>query len=268
MKRCYLEITNACNLDCKFCTNSKGNNYLSLKEIDDYTSQIKEYCDYIYLHILGEPLLHPEFDKILDILDTKDFKLQLVTNGTLLYKYPDILKHKCLRKLSISIHSVNNIDVDDSYFKHIDKLILDNKNTKLELRFYNQDTLSNKLNNYLNTLKEKYNYEITSKKNSYKLKENTYLYFENFFKWPDVGDPYISNIGKCKGAIDMIAITSKSEVTMCCLDPKAHNSIGNLKDNTLTEILESDLYKNICNDINNNQLNLDLCSKCSYRLRF
>lgn len=76
LKRVYLEITNACNLDCPFCTNNKGHHFLSLKEIDDYTSQIKNVCDYIYLHILGEPLLHPDFEEILYLLDRKELKLQ------------------------------------------------------------------------------------------------------------------------------------------------------------------------------------------------
>ena len=69
MKRVYLEITDACNLRCPFCAYEKGNSFMSLDQIDDYTSQIKPFCNYIYLHILGEPLLHPDFEKILDILD-------------------------------------------------------------------------------------------------------------------------------------------------------------------------------------------------------
>jgi organic radical activating enzyme len=268
MKRVYLEITNACNLNCPFCTYEKGNRFLSLKQIDDYTSQIKKYCNYIYLHILGEPLLHPDFDSILDILDKKDFNLQLVTNGTLLYKYPNILNHKCIRKLSISIHSINNIDVNEDYFNNINKLIEINNNKNIELRFYNVSNLDNKLANYLNDLKNKYGFTITSKTNSYKLKDNIYIYFEDLFRWPNINDPFISNIGKCRGAIDMIAINSNCDVTLCCLDPNAFNSIGNLKKNTLDEIINSDLYKKYCNDIKNGKLTSDLCARCTYRLRF
>ena len=102
MKRIYLEITNACNLNCPFCSYDKGHSFLTLEEIDNYLTQIKEFCDYIYLHILGEPLLHPDFNRILDLLDSKEMHLQLVTNGTLLSRYPDLLRHSCLRKLSIS----------------------------------------------------------------------------------------------------------------------------------------------------------------------
>lgn len=268
LKRVYLEITNSCNLDCPFCTNKKGNSFLNINDIKEYILQIKDHCNYIYLHILGEPLLHPNFDEILDYLDENNINLQLVTNGTLLSKYKNILNHKCLRKLSISIHSVNNINISDEYFNTINQLIETNKNTKIELRFYDKNNLSEKLNNYLNYLKNTYSFNITSKINSYKIKHNTYIYFEDFFNWPNINDEYISNQGTCHGAIDMIAINSNSDVTICCLDPNAYNKIGNLKEKSLTDILNSEKYLKFVNDFKSNKINSDLCKKCSYRLRF
>ena len=268
LKRVYLEITNSCNLNCPFCTNTKGNRFLSIKEIKNYIDQIKPFCNYIYLHVLGEPLLHPNFEEILEYLDTKQMNLQLVTNGTLLNRYPNILRHSCLRKLSISIHSINNIKVNDLYFETINKLVETNKQSKLELRFYDKSNLNKQLNDYLTYLKNRYSFLITEKINSYKLKENTYVYFEEFFKWPDINDPCISYVGTCHGAIDMIAITSNSDVTICCLDPYAHNCIGNLKKNTLQDILNSEAYQTYINNFRNNKIISELCSKCSYRLRF
>lgn len=268
MKRFYLEITNACNLNCPFCTYEKGQTFLSLKDIDNYTSQIKEFGDYIYLHVLGEPLLHPDFNEILDILDKKDFKLQLVTNGVLLNKYSDLFNHKCLRKLSISIHSINNIEINDNYFKTIDEILDKDSNTIIELRFYDKNNLNDNLKNYLNKLYEKYNVLDTKKNNSFKLKDNVFIYFEEFFKWPNINDEYIGNTGKCHGLIDQLAILSNGLVTSCCLDAKGINSFGNLKKDSLKDILNSDLYKNALNDLRNNKLSLKLCGHCEYRLRF
>ena len=79
LKRAYLEITNACNLNCPFCTNEKGNSFLSYEEIDLYTTQIKEFTDYIYLHILGEPLLHKDFERILDLLERSLAPLTIIS---------------------------------------------------------------------------------------------------------------------------------------------------------------------------------------------
>ncbi len=268
MKRVYLEITDACNLDCPFCTNEKGDHFLSLDEIDDYTSQIRPYCRYLYLHMLGEPLLHPEFHRILDLLDEKDFFLQLVTNGTLLKRYPDILKHRCLRKLSVSLHSINSLEVSEGYFETIDDLLDQETDAVIELRFYDHDHLSDQLKNYLQSLQERYHPLTTSRKDSYRFKDNVYIAFSDFFRWPSLRDPVIGREGRCHGGIDMIAINSQSEVTLCCLDPKAYNSLGNLKKRSLSEILNDERYLSILEEMKQGKITSDLCSRCTYRLRF
>ena len=268
MKRIYLEITNSCNLNCSFCSYEKGHSFLSIEEIYDYLNQIKPICNYIYLHILGEPLLHPDFNRILDYLDQLEMNLQLVTNGTLLNKYPDILNHKCLRKLSISIHSINYLDINSNYFNTINNMIENNNNKTIELRFYDKNNLDDNLKKYLKHLENTCSFIVTSKDNSYKLKNNVYVYFEELFKWPDINDEIIGFNGYCHGGIDMLAINHNSDVCICCLDPKAFNKIGNLKDNSLKEIIESDGYKDIVDKFKQRKIICDLCSRCSYRLRF
>lgn len=268
MKRVYLEITNACNLDCPFCSYTKAGEYMDIEDIDDCLIQIKQFCNYIYLHILGEPLLHPEFNRILDLLDEYGMYLQLVTNGTLLDKYPDILDHACLRKLSISVHSVKDVDVSDSYFETINRLIESETDKAIELRFYDRNRLDDKLNAYLDELYGRYEIKETSRDGSYKLNDHTYIYFQELFRWPHIEDETISEYGYCHGGTDMIAINVKKDVTLCCLDPLAHNAIGNLEKSSLKQILNSELYNSYLENIRNKRLIFPLCQKCSYRSRF
>ena len=266
MKRIYLEITNACNLDCPFCTNKKGNNYMSIEDIKKYLPQIKEYTDNIYLHVLGEPLLHPNIKEIFEEAELNKLNINLVTNGILLNK--EILNYNSLRKLSISVHSVNNTLVDAKYYDTLLKIIENNNNKYIELRFYDKDNLSEFNKVFLNKLKIKYGFAETDRKNSYRLKENVYVLFNELFKWPNINDEIINDKGYCHGAIDQIAILSTSDVTICCLDPKAYNKIGNLKENSLKEILESKEYLEIKNNMNNHVISKDLCKRCTYRSKF
>ena len=268
MKRVYLEITDSCNLNCSFCTYPKGHSFMPFQFIEDYLKQIKPFCDYVYLHILGEPLLHPDLEKILDVLDDLNMSLQLVTNGVLLSRYPDLLKHPCLRKLSVSVHSVNQLSIGKEYFDHLDHLIENNEGKSIELRFYDRNNLDEDLQSYLNHLEEDYGFKETSKKDSYQIKRHVYVYFSELFRWPDIHDPFLSEEGTCHGAIDMIAINVHSEVTLCCLDPLAHNSIGNLYDHSLEEILSSAKYLRFVEDFRNHRLRSPLCQRCSYRTRF
>ena len=240
---------------------------MSLEEIDAYTDQIARVCQYIYLHILGEPLLHPQFEEILKMLDRKGLKLQLVTNGTLLHKYPDLLDHTCLRKLSISLHSQTD-EINDEYFKTISSLLEKDTGKVIELRFYDETSLSEELKQYKKELIKKYSISDTKKRNSYQLKHNVYLYEEDFFRWPDIHDPVISFEGTCHGGVDMLGINHNGDVCLCCLDPKAHNYLGNLKKDTLTDILQSEKYLKIVSSLKQRRITEDLCSRCTYRLRF
>lgn len=268
IKRVYLEITDVCNLNCPFCTNSKGHSFMDLNVIKDHLRKIKDVCNYVYLHVLGEPLLHPNFEEILNECDSLNLNVQLVTNGTLLSKYCNILKHQSIRKLSISLHSINDIEIDFKYFETINKLIDKDLDKVIELRFYNYQNLNPQLKSYLDSLYTKYDVKQTDRYNSYKLKNNLYIYYSKLFNWPMIEDPFISNNGKCLGALSQIAILHNSNVTLCCLDPKGYNTIGNLKKNTLKDILNSDEYISICTNFRKNKLSKDLCTRCLYRLRF
>ncbi|MBR4421067.1 MAG: radical SAM protein [Erysipelotrichaceae bacterium] len=268
MKRIYLEITDACNLNCPFCTYPKGHSFMPLDRIEDHLKQIKPICDYVYLHILGEPLLHPDFDQILCLLDQLEMSLQLVTNGILLPKHPDLLEHPCLRKLSVSVHSVNHLKIGNDYFDSLDQLILDPHGKNIELRFYDRDHLDDDLQAYLKHLENTYDFKDTSKSDSYEVKRHVYVYFSELFRWPEIRDPFLSDQGTCHGAIDMIAINVHSEVTLCCLDPLAYNSIGNLTDQSLQEILSSKQYLEHVEAFRQHRLLSPLCQRCSYRTRF
>ena len=267
IKRVYLEITDSCNLNCPFCTNEKGKSFMNLEDVKRTIDQIKYLTDYVYLHVIGEPTLHPKFNEILDYLDLKEMKLQLVTNGTLLNRIN--LNHSCLRKLSISLHSISNLDIkNQEYFENINRLINSNNGFTLELRFYNLNNLDGTLKMYLDSLKNKFGLKDTNKRNSYKLKDNVYLLFEDLFDWPSIDTNQIFNSGTCKGAKEQLAILANQDVTICCLDPNGYNKIGNLKEKSLNEILSSSKYKDIIDAFNNNKLTMELCKRCSYMQRF
>lgn len=241
---------------------------MAIDDIRNIIKQIRKHCNYIYLHVLGEPLLHPDFNEILEILDQEEMKLQLVTNGTLLGSYPNLLKHSCLRKISISLHSIRDLEIERNYFETINRLIEDNGNSILELRFYDYDHLSADLKGYYEELRGKYGLKPTGMKNCFFLKENTYILYNEFFDWPMINDPPIGDKGYCLGGKEMIAILNNGDVTLCCLDPKGHNSIGNIFKTSLDEILNEKRYLDYLASINKRRLIFDLCTRCSYRLRF
>ena len=66
LKKIYLEITNRCNLNCDFCI--KNNRKVTNISIEDYKyiiDKIKDKTCELYLHVLGEPLMHKDINYII-----------------------------------------------------------------------------------------------------------------------------------------------------------------------------------------------------------
>ena len=103
----YLEISNVCNLSCAFCPGTKRAKHIMTEE--EFTAlmpKLRPFSDYLYFHLMGEPLLHPNLAKFLDIAGEWGFKVILTTNGTLLKKQQDsLLNAPALHKVNISLHA-------------------------------------------------------------------------------------------------------------------------------------------------------------------
>ena len=77
-KKIYIEITNICNLKCKFCpeTNRKKE-FMTLENFEEIIRKIQKHTQLVCLHVKGEPLLHNNLEGILKILE-KDLCFLLI----------------------------------------------------------------------------------------------------------------------------------------------------------------------------------------------
>ena len=274
IKRIYIEITNICNLSCSFCsTHHRENKMLSLDEFSSIIQDVKQYTKYIYLHVQGEPLTHPDFNKILHICDENDVQVQLVTNGTFLYKYLDIYSHPSLRKISISLQSIEYQAVNLEDYMHTLITFIDYsatfKHPIVEVRFWRNDQYDlPKTKKCMDILNEKYTLSLTERNNHYRIKENIYVDFDNMFSWPDLENMPLEKNGTCLGAKTQIAILSNGDVVPCCLDTDAHVLLGNIFKNDLNTILNDEPYKKLVKEFNDHKIENPFCLRCTYRLRF
>ena len=67
-KKIYIEITNVCNLQCKFCpkTKRKGE-FMNTDDFEKIIRKVHNYTNLVSLHVKGEPLLHPKLNDILAV---------------------------------------------------------------------------------------------------------------------------------------------------------------------------------------------------------
>ena len=73
ISRLYLEITTCCNLSCSFCPGTKRPAaFLSPENFHTLAAKLRPYGEHLYLHVMGEPLLHPQLPQLLEICRERD----------------------------------------------------------------------------------------------------------------------------------------------------------------------------------------------------
>lgn len=103
--RCYIEITNTCNLNCHFCPkHSREKRQLTAEEFNQLTDKLKGKVCFLYFHLMGEPLLHPLLPQFITTAREKGFKTVLTSNGTLLHRAMELLD-TLPHKIQLSLHS-------------------------------------------------------------------------------------------------------------------------------------------------------------------
>ena len=91
-RKVYVEISNICNLKCAFCPGTRRTKKaLTEEEFQALLPKLQPWTDFLYFHLMGEPLCHPYLQRYLELAGSEGFKVILTTNGTLLQKQQDIL---------------------------------------------------------------------------------------------------------------------------------------------------------------------------------
>ena len=150
-KKIYIETTNICNLSCNFCPKTERKlGFTNTLEFREIIQKIKNHTNYVYFHLMGEPLLNKNFGEFIKIANDEKINVNITTNGTLINKVKNvIINGGKIRQINISLHSfeANNIDLDfDKYINDIlDFMIEANEKTEtiVALRLWNMDTEEN-----------------------------------------------------------------------------------------------------------------------------
>jgi len=273
-KKIYVEITNVCNLNCSFCeNNNRKKQYMKVEQFEEILHKIKDYTDYIYLHVKGEPLLHPDLRKLLDLCEEHKIKVNITTNGTLVDSVYDVLKRaKALRQLNLSLHSENN---DSDYLKKIFtrcKELSQNIFVNYRLWTLKDNKLDKKSTQIVNKITQEYflSTEVVEKiinERNIRIAENTYISKENIFVWPKGGNSNC-DIGRCLGTIDHVAILVDGTVVPCCLDGEGIISLGNIFNEDLTDIINGDRFQKMYLGFKKNKITEELCKNCTFKNRF
>lgn len=254
-------------------------------EFKEILVKIKGYTRYIYLHVLGEAMLHPELDLLLQTSHRNGFQVNLSTNGTLLQSKGDLLlASPAVRQINISLHSFGQTEGPalDEYLAGV--LAFVRKTTErqtaiwLNLRLWDmpeikEDAAGKRNEKILKKLQSFFSLPERFAENlppgrSLSLAPGIFLSQDRQFNWPHSQSEVVSRKGTCRGLRDHIAILVDGTVVPCCLDAEADIALGNIHQQGLDQILASPRASQMRNGFSHQQLVESLCRRCNYRMRF
>lgn len=275
-KKVYIEITNICNLNCKFCPNtSRKKEFMTLEKFEEVIKKIHKSTKLVTLHVKGEPLLHKDLENILKILEKYNLKTNITTNGTLIKDKLEIIKNSnAVRQINFSLHSmVQNENINKQYLTDIFESVEELKNVIISYRLWNlQNIKDNNINNsIIKQIEDYYNISNLSKQlleNEFiKLRENTFINQDTEFEWPNINDEPIIEKGRCLALKEQVAILVDGTVVPCCLDNNGDIPLGNIFKETIEEILNKEKSITIKKNFENGVITCKLCKTCGFLKR-
>lgn len=273
-QKIYLEISNICNLKCSFCPGTKRSPHvMTEEEFSAMLPKLRPWSDYLYFHLMGEPLCHPHLDQFLHLAGEYGFKVILTTNGTLLHRHQEMLLHApSLHKVNISLHAFEANDLSMPFNEYLHQCFsfgraLEGKKLVV-YRLWNQGGADEKNAEILNTMKTYFSTSWQEERRGFRIGEHIYLEYGDKFDWPDLNAKDDGEHVFCYGLRDQIGILCDGTVVPCCLDHEGDIALGNLHQESLEDILEKPRSREIYLGFQRKKAVEELCRKCGYARRF
>lgn len=271
--RVYVEITNLCNRNCSFCPGTlRPGRQMGLEEFRTIAEKLVGTTQYLYYHLMGEPLTHPGLPEMIRIAGQLGFRSAITTNGTLLPKRGAALVEAGVYKVNISVHSFED-GTEEDYVNYI-KGCLDFASTAADagvlvvLRLWNQGHDEGRNDSTVELIRRAFPEPWKVSPRGTRLREKVYLEYGDRFQWPDLQADDRGEQVFCYGLRDHFGILCDGTVVPCCLDREGAIPLGNLFREEIGDILDSPRAKAMVHGFSCRKATEELCRKCGYARRF
>ena len=285
----YLEITNRCNLRCPFCPGTARPAAFMKRELfRRIIAQLPELTNQVYFHVMGEPLLHPDFAAFIADCGAlpQPLPVAVTTNGSRLgTPAAEALLHPDVRQVNISLHSLYPLAGTAAgeqrlaeIFAFTRQAMIRRPDLYLNFRLWNLDTIRDNPSErnlwLLQQIRSAFPDALPADTlpgghKSRRLSGRLYLSLDTVFAWPEIRpDTPKRTFGFCHGLVDQLAILVDGTVVPCCLDREGVINLGNVAATPLAEILAAPRTATMRNGFTRGELVEELCRYCTFRTRF
>lgn len=274
-----IEVTNHCNLECKMCHHQlmrRKKGFMSFelfkKIIDEASEKGVKGIRFIRA---GEPFLHPQIFEMIEYTKKKDILVHITTNGLLLNK-PKI-QRIIYSNLDTIIFSFQGLDKEeyelmrdnDQYNLLMNNILLLTKMKKDNLHVQVTTTTLDETSEEIEKFKEKWLKIVDSVSTWYTSLEKVQhldrvkpLLLRHKRKVRKL----LKNKKGCNEVLTKMSINWNGDVTACCTDFDNQLLVGNLNNQTIEKVWNSERLNKIRNILKNGEFDkLSLCKTCNCR---
>ena len=269
----YIEITNICNMNCSFCHGHKrAPRRMNITEFTHILDKLTDHTKYLYYHLMGEPLTHPQLPEFIKLAGEHGYKSIITTNGTLLKKRSEELLASGVHKINISLHSFEN-GSEEAYKQYLYDLAdfaleAESHGTIVIFRLWNKGFDHGKNQVAQALLKEKIPGDWVESPRGIRIRNKIYLAGGERFEWPDSEARIQGDTFYCYGLKDQFGILADGTVVPCCLDSDGVINLGNIFEQDIESILNSPRATNLVEGFKCGVATEELCKRCGYAQRF
>ncbi len=270
-KQIHLEITTLCNLTCPFCPKTtRTPPHITEQQFESRLIQIIPITDLIYLHLMGEPLSHPQIREMLTAAERLAAPIGITTNGTLVHRHIDTLSSPAIKQLNVSFHAFTDPDKTRICAEAVQEVANRNPNLYINIRlwqsgvnadFSDDPVVSTILDQFgvAPSILSEHQFGIRASRN---IGGNLYIHFDRPFDWPGNAAP--DRCGTCHGLHTQIGILTDGTVVPCCLDNEGRIPLGNIDQQPIEQIVGSVKAKAIRGGFTRGEMIESLCQTCGY----
>lgn len=273
-RKIYVEISNLCNLSCAFCPGTKRKpGRMTPEDFAKLLPKLRPYTDFLYFHIMGEPLCHPHLKEFLAMAGEQGFRVILTTNGTLLSRQQEmLLSAPALHKVNISLHAFEANDLAVPFGEYLADCFQFGKAAEgkklVVYRLWNQGGADARNEEILSAMEKRFPKPWQAELRGTRIADRVYLEYGEKFDWPDLGVPEGPEKLFCYGLRDQLGVLWDGTAVPCCLDHEGDLALGNLFTQDMEEILQSPRAKAIYDGFSRKEAVEPLCRRCGYARRF
>lgn len=284
-QRVHIEISNICNVQCSFCPIvERPKDIMSVEKFESILKQVVPLTKDVCLHLMGEPLAHPQFRELIDLGNKYKASFQITTNGLLVKRFNDLLiNSSSIRQVNFSLQAFKDNFPERPISEYLDPIIdfindsfIRRPDLYINLRLWNHGDQSFSENeDVIQYFEEKLQFKLKRSVDVGSIKskkvisdKRLYFHFDSRFEWPSPHFPKQSEKGTCHGLRNHFGIHADGTVVPCCLDKEAVINLGNAFEESIADILNSNRAKKIAEGFDKHLLAEDLCQRCTYIKRF